>query len=373
MAGRVGALSERVPLVAVDASWAQLGSTGVGRTLFELLPRLAARVPVVALVDARRPVPDLGVPVEAVRAPKGVPRLGWLELAVAPWLARRPGTLLHGAAYALPLRFRGPAVVTLFDVAWETHPRDFGRWKRQVWRVSARRSALTAGAVLAPSEFSKVAIVTAYGLDPATVLVAPCAAAPSSRALAAAPPALPARYVVALGGARRRDLPLAVEAWRRAGTTAGAADVGLAVVGPERPPEDPGISWLGVVDDATWAAVLAGAEALVYPTSHEGFGLPAAEACATGLPVVCARVASLPEVLGDAAAWAPGLDADSFATTLAGLLADPGRRAELAAACLARAAQAPTWDDAADTTVEAYDLARHRWAGSPSGTDGLRR
>jgi len=138
--------------------------------------------------------------------------------------------------------------------------------------------------------------------------------------------------------------------------------VGLVVVGTEQPPQEPGITWLRRVEDPAWASVLAGAEAFLYPTSHEGFGLPAAEACACGTPVVCARVGSLPEVLGDAAAWAPHLDAGSLASTLAQLLADPRRRAALSAASLARRAQAPTWDDAADTTVRAYDLARHRWA-----------
>lgn len=335
----------------------------MGRTLFELLPRLAERTPLVALVDARLPIPALGVPVEAVSAPRGVPRLGWLELGIVPWLARRPGTLLHGAAYALPLRHRGPAVVTLFDVAWEAHPRDFGPWKRHLWRMSARHSAKVAGAVLTVSEFSKRAIVTVFGIDPATVLVAPCAVGAEFRAGAPASGLkdrrLPARYVVALGGARRRDLPLAVEAWRRARDP--AADVGLVVVGPEQPAEEPGLHWLGTVDDATWSAILAGAEAFIYPTSYEGFGLPAAEACAAGVPIVCARVGSLPEVLGDhAAAWVPRLDVDAFAATLSALLADPGRRDELAAGALARAARAPTWDDAADTTIEAYQLAEAR-------------
>jgi glycosyltransferase involved in cell wall biosynthesis len=333
----------------------------VGRTLLELLPRLATRTPLVALVDARRPAPDLGVPTEGIGAPRGVPRLGWLELGVAPWLARRQGTLLHGAAYALPLRWKGPAVVTLHDVAWETHPRDFGPLKRRLWRISARRSAAAAGAVLTVSEFSKRAIVDAYGLDPSTVLVAANAPAAifSPSGDRAPESGLPPRYVVAVGGAPRRNLPLAIEAWRRARAS---APVDLVVIGAERPADEPGLMWLGSVDSATWAGVLAGAEALVYPTSYEGFGLPAAEACASGVPVVCARVASLPEVLGEAAAWAPRLDADAFAATLAALLTDSARRQQLSEAGLSRARQAPTWDQAADTTVEAYQLAWSRWS-----------
>lgn len=349
-------------MVAVDASWVQLGTTGVGRTLRELLPRLAARTPVVALVDARRPRPDLGagVDVQPISVGRGVPRLGWLEFGVGPWLARQRNVLLHGAAYALPARLRGPAVVTLYDVAWETHPRDFSPAKRLLWRLSARRSVAAAGAVLTVSRFSRDAIVACYGVDPATVLVAPCAAGagftarpvPDLRSLGVD---LPDRYVVALGGAVRRDLPLAVEAWRRAAT-----GVALVVVGPERPPDEPGITWLGRLDDPGWAGVLAGAEALLYPTSHEGFGMPAAEAAACGTPVVCARVASLPEVLGDAAAWATSLGADDVAAALAGLLGDPARRAELSEATRAHSRAAPTWDDAADITVRAYELARRR-------------
>jgi len=283
-------------------------------------------------------------------------------------------------------------VVTLYDVAWETHPRDFSPWKRQAWRLSARRSVATAGAVLTVSDFSRQAIVASYGLDPATVLVAPCAAGAAFSSGPQPPPpglSLPARYVAALGGAARRDLALAVEVWRRAraalrsgeaapraalrsGEAApraavrggqAAPEVELVVVGSEQPPEEPGITWLGRVGDPVWASVLAGAEAFLYPTSHEGFGLPAAEACACGTPVVCARVGSLPEVLGDAAAWALRLDAGSLATTLTQVLADPRWRAALSAASLARRDQAPTWDDAADTTVRAYALARRRWTG----------
>ena len=321
-----------------------------------------------ALVDARLPVPELGVPVELIRAPKGVPRLGWLELGVGPWLARHPGTLLHGAAYALPLRLRNPAVVTLYDVAWETHPRDFGPWRRRAWRLSARRSVAAAGAVLTVSEFSRQAIVHSYGVDPSTVLVAPSAAGSAFRSGSPPPEprslgmSLPDRYVVALGGAARRDLPLAVEAWRqaRAVPRGGARDVGLAVVGSQRPPDDAGITWLGIVDDPAWVSVLAGARAFLYPTSHEGFGLPAAEACACGTPVVCAKVGSLPEVLGDAAAWAPHRDATSLAAVLASLLSDPSLRARVSAAALARSARAPTWDDAAGTTLRAYELALRR-------------
>ena len=54
----------------------------------------------------------------------------------------------------------------------------------------------------------------------------------------------------------------------------------------------------GSVDDASWALLLAGAAAFCYPTSYEGFGMPALEALACGAPLVASNRGSLPEIVG---------------------------------------------------------------------------
>ena len=46
---------------------------------------------------------------------------------------------------------------------------------------------------------------------------------------------------------------------------------------------------------------MCGAEAFVFPSAYEGFGMPPLEAMACGTPVLTSKVSSLPEVVGDAA------------------------------------------------------------------------
>jgi glycosyltransferase involved in cell wall biosynthesis len=58
---------------------------------------------------------------------------------------------------------------------------------------------------------------------------------------------------------------------------------------------------MGRVDDDTVPGVMAAAAVVVIPSTYEGFGLPALEAMAVGVPVVAAARSSLPEVCGDAA------------------------------------------------------------------------
>jgi len=61
------------------------------------------------------------------------------------------------------------------------------------------------------------------------------------------------------------------------------------------------IKRLGYVEEKNIGLLYAGAQALVYPSLYEGFGLPVLEAMACGTPAVCTNISSLPEVAGEAA------------------------------------------------------------------------
>src|SRR5258707_364138 len=163
-----------------------------------------------------------------------------------------------------------------------------------------------------------------------------------------------------MGCAPLRGLDVAVEAWQR--VRRGGLDVELVVVGAERPAPRPGLVYAGSVDDDTWADLLAGAAAFCYPTRYEGFGIPALESIASGTPVVCAPVASLPDVLGGAAEGCAAPTADAIAEGLERVLRDATRANALRATGLARADAQPGWDYTANVLLRAY---AETWCDAP--------
>jgi glycosyltransferase involved in cell wall biosynthesis len=115
------------------------------------------------------------------------------------------------------------------------------------------------------------------------------------------------------------------------------------------------------------------ASLLVFPSRYEGFGLPALEAMASGIPTVLAEAGSLPEVGGSAALYFSPGNASELGERLERLITDSGLRAELVARGLERARER-TWHRTAEATAGVYRLARDGRDSStiaqPIGADG---
>jgi len=110
------------------------------------------------------------------------------------------------------------------------------------------------------------------------------------------------------------------------------------------------VRFLDFVDDAHLPGVYNLANAFVYPSLYEGFGLPVLEALACGTPVVTASVSSLPEVVGDAAVLVDPLDHAAIASGIARAL---GEHERLRAAGPSQA-QHFSWDSAAAGLIDIY-------------------
>lgn len=93
------------------------------------------------------------------------------------------------------------------------------------------------------------------------------------------------------------------------------------------------------------------AEAFIFPSVYEGFGLPVLEAMACGCPVISSNAASLPEVCGDAAYYFKPHDVKDIARAVSEVLSDRNLRQDLIARGLKRA-DLFSWETSAEKTLE---------------------
>ncbi len=110
------------------------------------------------------------------------------------------------------------------------------------------------------------------------------------------------------------------------------------------------IRHLDYLDRVALSGVMQRAEALVFPSLLEGFGLPVVEAMACGVPVIVSRASSLPEVAGEAALYVDPHHPSDIAAAIGRLAGDPGLRECLAARARERAARF-RWEETARATA----------------------
>jgi glycosyltransferase involved in cell wall biosynthesis len=329
------------PLVVVDADVLGRQRTGDETYVAGLLRALPAAADGVRLAAiTRRPdlVPPGIQPVE-LRA-----RVQELRMAVRlPLLLRRLRPALVHFVHALPPALPCPGVLTVQDLSFERDPSLMGRRETAIFKTVVPWSARRAARVLAISQRTKDDLVELYRLPQEKVVVTPLAYDPAFSAGDGAHDG----YLLLVGAIEPRKDPLA------AADAAAAVGLPLVSVGPEKDAalaaelRRRGVDVRGFVSQDELVALYRRAACLVFPTRYEGFGLPVAEALATGTPVVATPDAAVREVGGDAIVYAqPAELADAVRSVLA-------ERDRWARAALERA-RLFSWEETARRTVVVY-------------------
>ncbi len=302
-----------------------------------------------------------------------VPHTPLLRLPVAlPRALRRARIELAHFQYVLPPRLPCPAVVTVHDISYEAVPECFPLHERLWMSALVRDACRRAAHVLTVSEHSRRDLIERYGVPPGRVSVTHEAAGPEFRPLAdderrpaAARLGVQRPFLLAVGNVEpRKNLARLVRCF--AGLLADRRiDHDLLLVGQtgrrgsaleadlRRLAPDGRVRRLGYVPRADLVALYGLADAFVYPSLYEGFGLPVLEAMACGAPVLASNTSSLPEVAGDAALLVDPRDDEALREALARLATEPALRAGLARAGLRRAAKF-SWEALAAATTDVY-------------------
>jgi len=326
-------------------------------------------------------LPAVTVPVNARR------REQWVagEQALLPPLAARARVdLVHSLASTAPAWGPFRRVVTVHDLIYARFPEAHSGLRDRGMRVLVPLGVRRSHRVIADSQSTRRDLIELLGTPPSRIDVAPLGlgvvqrAAPlpeaatrerfglgDRRVLLSLSAKRPHKNLLALIGALARipaeRRPLLVlpgyPTWHEAELRARAAALGIS--GDVRFE-----SWVAAEElEGLWAV----ADAFVFPSLYEGFGLPVLEAMARGVPVACADASSLPEVAGDAALLFDPRSEEEIAASIERLLGDADLVRELRAKGLARAREF-TWARTARLTLDAYVRA-FRGGGAPDFQD----
>ncbi len=269
-----------------------------------------------------------------------------------------------------PERWFPRLVCVWHDVSFRVHPEFSTEANRVYCEHQFDRSHRLADRILTVSHFSRQELVRHMGVAADRIDVVHEAADPAFRHVPGTH--VPARFREQLEGAPfvlyvgsvepRKNLATLVAAYAALQAKA-RHPARLAIAGGsgwlnsdvhaevERHGLQDRVRFLGFVSDQELLELYNSCALFCYPTLYEGFGLPVIEAMSCGAPVVTSRVASIPEVGGDAVVYVDEpRDVTALAEALRAVLEDPARQASLREAGLRQAARF-SWDRAARETL----------------------
>jgi glycosyltransferase involved in cell wall biosynthesis len=352
---------------------------GIGTYIRNLAPALVERDPALelALFHARFTTPE---------APERWMRDHWVEELPASirslyprWnLLGRPALpaslaaadIVHATNHAaVPPAANGQRlVVTVHDLAFEHAPNLFPRQWRALYRTGLRAAVRRADAIVTPSRSTAEDVLSRTDVDPAKLRVVPLAASLPEGTLASeevlARLKVRGPYVLFVGTLEpRKNLVRLVRAYRRVAAT--GVPHALVLAGPlgwqheplmrELALHGPGeIVMTGRITADELDALYRAADAFVYPSLYEGFGLPVLEAMARGVPTITSTTSSLPEVAGDAALGVNPRSIRDLAQAIERVVTEVDVAEDLATRGRARAERF-SWDETARLTLEVYD------------------
>jgi glycosyltransferase involved in cell wall biosynthesis len=264
-----------------------------------------------------------------------------------------------------------PAAIFVHDLAFRLRP-DEVPWQQRLYLGAVLPRALrNAAAVFVPSEATRRDLLHLYPMqgleDKVEMIVEGLHEAAQAGPL---PEGIEPGFILAVGTVEpRKNYPRLLVAYRQLRGRHGSLPFiingrpgvpQLVIAGRagwaygdtlQRIAAEPGVRYLGHVDEPTLSALYESASVLAFPSLYEGFGLPLLEAMARGVPAVVGAAGALPELALGAAISVNAEDTEAIASGLERLLADEALRMRLGEEGKRRA-KAYTWSIAAERTVE---------------------
>jgi glycosyltransferase involved in cell wall biosynthesis len=286
--------------------------------------------------------------------------------------------VIHCTDFIPPFYYRGPAVVTVHDLAFLLYPHFLTRKAARYYGL-IDRAVRHAEHVIAVSEATKRDIVRLTGTPENKITVIYEAAdslykpVDDQQALdrVHAQYHLPQQFILFVGTIEpRKNLPTLIRAYHGL-VEKYKSPADLAIVGRRGWLYDDvynlvdqlglrdRVHFLGRVPTLDLLYLYNASRMLVLPSYYEGFGLPPLEAMACGVPVIVSDTSVMPEVVGDAALRVPHEDVEGFTVAMWRLLTDHDLRADMIAKGTKRV-KCFSWERAARETLQVYQKVAER-------------
>jgi glycosyltransferase involved in cell wall biosynthesis len=294
---------------------------------------------------------------QAVRASFRPARIVWEQAGLPLEASRCRLDVMFNPGFTAPVWAACPLVTVFHDLQHKRHPEHFRWFDLPFWRALLWASAHRSERLIADSQSTRADLLHYYGLGGKRIDVIPLGVEPRFFRLDRSniEP-----YILCVSTLHpHKNLERLIRAYARR-----KRDFRLSLAGMRgfyAQPLERLIAELGLVDLVQltgWIAreelygLYARAQAFIYPSTFEGFGLPALEAMAAGIPTACSDIPPLREIARDAALLFDPLDEDAIGAALDCVALDSGTRRRLAEAGPARA-RGFTWEKTAATTLRA--------------------
>jgi glycosyltransferase involved in cell wall biosynthesis len=299
-------------------------------------------------------------------------RLIWEQLALPLEAWRRKLDVMFSPGFTSPLLSPCAGVTVIHDMQHRKLPENFGPLERRAWDFSVWGSARRSRRLITVSENSRRDIIEAYGVNPAHVRVVRHGVEPDFFGLKGAAsygedlvrgagvPEGP--YLLAVSTVHpHKNWGRLIEAYEHLASEGRREQLVIAGLAGKSWGEVKGrlvdgalagkVHLLGWQPRNVLLALFRFAEALVFPSTFEGFGLPVLEAMAAGVPVVCSDIPPLREIADGAAHFFDPSSSPALADALREMFADKALREQFLERGLERAAQC-TWTRTAEQTLE---------------------
>ncbi|MDX2076912.1 MAG: glycosyltransferase family 1 protein [bacterium] len=301
-----------------------------------------------------------------------IKRILW-EQAMQP-LHLSGGDLLHSMTFVSPLILPIKSVVTVYDLSFVHYPQVLSASRRLYLRMFTALSCRRAERVIAISHSTARDVATTFSISSEKIDVAPCGYDSArfypidkkSVSDFKQQKGLPDRFWLFVGTLEpRKNLTTLLDAYALlpkshrlplllGGGKGWLYDDIFARIEQHGLQND--VRLLGFLPADELPLWYNSAEAFLYPSVFEGFGLPVLEAMACGVPVIISDASSLPEVGAKAGICLPPHDSEAWRDGLMRAFSDATWRAEASALGIKEASRY-SWQKTAEATIASYERA----------------